>query len=470
MFKNIINNKSVILLIIFILLYIPVLFSRTDMWDGAILDHAISLGRGDVYHEWFNEAGLYLTAFFYDPLAFAKEFYPFLGQALTLTFLYLSAMEITRLSKVIYKTSEKESTLVGIFYLLLPLWSTFFSTIYLMHSATIFIALLSARWVICNRNPLFAIILIPVTFQQASMAPLILSIFMLYAIEDRFKNLRAISVFSLWTIVSFFILRSIFTTTELYSDYNKISIDSLQNLSIWKAFSLSIAICLGPIAVYAILTAKRMRKISSAGLAIALIVTIIPYITVGKEPSTADFTKMHGNSMRFLFSCAPVLALAFAHLLQHKVLKKPAIIIIMSYALLLFILAQHAKVNEVMYQRAFIANLKEHPDLNGKVITIMTKDNVNYYEYGYLFTKAFGSNESIILTNEFSPDPVIYKKETYRIKYIQASMKDMTDARIIDVTSHMNKVNPLRMYWEYFSNGSLPELVTIKERSTPTGN
>ncbi|MCW6528056.1 hypothetical protein NFB42_13880 [Yersinia ruckeri] len=126
MFKNIANNKSILLLIIFILLYIPVLFSRTDMWDGVILDHAISLGRSDVYHEWFSEAGLYLTAFFYDPLAFLKEFYPFSGQILTLFFLYFSALEITRLSETIYKISEKESTLVGIFYLLLPLWSTFF--------------------------------------------------------------------------------------------------------------------------------------------------------------------------------------------------------------------------------------------------------------------------------------------------------------------------------------------------------
>ncbi|EKN4698748.1 hypothetical protein ABF231_001817 [Yersinia ruckeri] len=464
MFKNIANNKSILLLIIFILLYIPVLFSRTDMWDGVILDHAISLGRSDVYHEWFSEAGLYLTAFFYDPLAFLKEFYPFSGQILTLFFLYFSALEITRLSETIYKISEKESTLVGIFYLLLPLWSTFFSTIYLMHSATIFIALLSARLVICNRYPLLTIILIPVTFQQASMAPLILSIFMLYAIENKFKNITSIFLFSLWVIVSFFILRSIFTTTDLYSGYNKISINNLQNIYLWEAFSLSIALCLGPVVVYFILTAKKMSKISSAGLVIALIATIIPYITVGKEPSTSDFVNMQGNSMRFLFSCAPILALIFAYTLQYKPLKKPIIIIIMLYMFSLFISAQHAKVNEVMYQRAFIASIKKHPELNGKVITIITTDNLNLYEYAYLFTKAFGVNKSIILTNDSVPDPVIYKKESYRVKYMQASIENMTDAKIIDVTSHMDKVGPLRMYWEYLSNGSLPELVTIKER------
>lgn len=102
--------------------------------------------------------------------------------------------------------------------------------------------------------------------------------------------------------------------------------------------------------------------------------------------------------------------------------------------------------------------------MNGKVITIITTDNLNLYEYAYLFTKAFGVNKSIILTNDSVPDPVIYKKDSYRVKYMQASIENMTDAKIIDVTSHMDKVGPLRMYWEYLSNGSLPELVTIKER------
>ncbi|EIT4643653.1 hypothetical protein [Escherichia coli] len=464
MFKNIANNRNTLLLIIFIFLYIPVLFSRTDMWDGAILDHTISLGRTDVYHEWFSEAGLYLTAFFYDPLAFSKELYPLSAQILTLLFLYLSALEITRLSKEIYNTSVKGSLLVGIFYLLLPLWSTFFSTIYLMHSATIFIALLSARLVICNRYPLLAIMLIPITFQQASMAPLILSIFMLYAIENKFKNLKSILPFSLWIIISFFILRSVFATTGLYSDYNKISIDSIQHVNLWMAFSLSLLICLGPLSIYFILATKKTNKISFSGLVIALIATTIPYIAVGKGPTISDFVNMHGNSMRVLFSCAPILALVLAYVLKYKPLNKPVVIVIMAYMLTLFISAQHAKVNEVMYQRAFIANIKKHPDLNGKVITIITKDNVNFYEYAYLFTKAFGTNKSIILTNKFIPDTVIYKKESYRVKYMQPEMKNMTDPKTIDVTSHMNKTGLLRMYWEYLSNGILPELVTINVR------
>ena len=32
----------------------------TDLWDGVIVSHAVSLGRPDIYHEWFSEAGLFL--------------------------------------------------------------------------------------------------------------------------------------------------------------------------------------------------------------------------------------------------------------------------------------------------------------------------------------------------------------------------------------------------------------------------
>ncbi|WP_433636494.1 hypothetical protein [Kluyvera georgiana] len=464
MMKNIVNNNKLILLIAFTLLYFSVLFSRTDMWDGGILDHAISLGHRDVYHEWFNEAGLYLTAFFYDPLAFSKKFYPLSGQILTLLFLYFSAIEMANISQKIYNISDRNSTLVGIFYLLLPIWSTFYSTIYLMHSATIFIALLSARLVIFNRYPLLSIILIPITFQQASMAPLILSIFMLYAIENRFRNIRTIILFSAWVVISFFILRAMFETTGLYSDYNKISINSLMQFYLWVKFSLSILICLGPLVVYFIMTANKTNKISSIGLVIAALATIVPYIAVGKGPSISDFINMHANSLRVLFACAPILALTFAYILKNNSLNKKTIAFIFIYISFLFISAQHAKINEVMYQRAFIENIKKHPEWNGKLVTIMTNENVNFYEYAYLFTKAFGVNKSVILTNKFAPDPIIYEKESYKIKYMQPSNKGLNGNVVIDVTSQMDKANMILKYWKYLSNGSIPELVTIKAK------
>lgn len=464
MMKNIVNNNKFILLIAFTLLYFSVLFSRTDMWDGGILDHAISLGRRDVYHEWFNEAGLYLTAFFYDPLAFSKKFYPLSGQILTLLFLYFSAIEISNISQKIYTISDRNSTVVGVFYLLLPIWSTFYSTIYLMHSATIFIALLSARLVIFNRYPLLSIILIPITFQQASMAPLILSIFMLYAIENRFKNIRTIILFSAWVVISFFILRTMFETTGLYSDYNKISIKSLMQFYLWVKFSLSILICIGPLIVYFIITANKTNKISSIGLVIATLATIVPYIAVGKGPSISDFIHMHANSLRVLFACAPILALTLAYILKNNSLNKKTLALIFIYISFLFISAQHAKINEVMYQRAFIENIKKHPEWNGKLVTIMTNENVNFYEYAYLFTKAFGVNKSVILTNKFSPDPIIYEKESYKIKYMQPSNKGLKGNVVIDVTSQMDKENMILIYWKYLSNGSIPELVTIKAK------
>ncbi|WP_342322820.1 hypothetical protein AAEY27_21725 [Kosakonia sp. BYX6] len=464
MFNSIIKQKNPLLLALIMMLYVPVLFSRTDMWDGALIDHAISVARIDVYHEWFSEAGLYLTAFFYDPLTLAKGFYPLSGQLITLLFLYLSAMQIARIAQTLYHLSEKESLLVGVFYLLLPLWSTFFSTIYLMHSATIFFALFSARLVIEKRYPLIPLILIPLTFQQASMAPVILSIFMLYAIENKFKKITYIILFSLWIVISFFALRSIFATTELYADYNKIVINSLLNMLLWKRFAIFLAVCLGPVIAYYILTPIKLIKLSSAGLVIALIATVVPYIVVNKTPSTVDIIQMHGNSMRFLFSCAPILALIFAYILQHKPIKKPLVIIIMLYMFSIFVCAQYAKVIEVIYQRSFIANIKAHPELNGKVITIITSDNLNFYQYSYMFMKAFGENKSIILTNKHVPDPIIYKKESYRVKYIQPSFENITQAEKLYVRSNMAAANPVSAYWRYLSNGSFPELITIKVR------
>lgn len=449
-------------IIAMMLLYIPLLFSRTDLWDGSIVEHAVSLGRKDVYHEWFLEAGLYLTAYFYDPLAvnLLKDLYPTSGQFFTLVFLYFSALEIKRLSGAIYNISDRDATITAVFFLTLPIWSAYFSTIYLMHSATIFLALLSTRLVITERYLFLPLIFIPVSFQQASMAPLIIALFFLYSIENKFKNIRLIAFYSFWIIFSFFILRLIFKTYGLYGDYNKITVGGMFNLRLWASFLLSVLTCMAMVFIPYFCRPAKFISLSVLSLVVAFVIVILPYATVNKYPSIKEILDMHGNSMRMLFSCAPVIALSLAYTLKVRLLNKLTLVLVFSYGLMLFITAQYSKVSDVVYQRAVISVLKENPDINGRRLTIKTRDKLNFYEFSYMFEKAYGVNNSIIFVNDNIPDPVIYDKETYRIKYMQPKVKGQSEL-VITVVNNMSGFNPLEVLWTFFSGEALSGAVTI---------
>lgn len=457
------KRSNLIIILIFTLLYFPLLFARTDLWDGVILSHSIQSGRNQIIVQWFTEAGLTLTSWFYLPLSisFFKNFYPLLGQLLSLLGLLLSALEIGKIAQHLYKINDTKRFYVVIFYILLPVWASFFSTVFLMHSVTIFMALLCSRLVISDKNIVLAYVLVIITFQQASLAPLILSILMLDLIENKNKRYFKYIIFATWLVLSFFIVRNIFPTSGLYSDYNKINLAAIFVSQYWKEFAQTIILYCGMIFFLLIFKPKYLFSISFISLVVAIIATIIPYVSVAKYPLMMETFTMHSHSMRFMFSCAPILALFLAFALSKKITSDWFVLPLAIFMMWLFYSAQIAKVRDVVYQRALITAIQKHPELNGKVVNFINNTELRPYEYADAFIKAFGKNNSYQLINNRNPYPKdLLLNEGYLEKYMLPD--HVPSARVdVKVSSVIEQASFLSLYFKYFTGNNFEGYVIL---------
>lgn len=469
-----ISDRSIgLIFLLLILLYFPMLLINGDLWDGVIIQNAIRVEEPEVYHEWFMEAGLFLTPFLYDFLGkFGIERYGLSARLTSLIFLFLSARQIYLISRTLFDVDNKIATYAAIYFLISPVWSLYYSSIYVMHSMTLFFALFSAHLLIRKSFVPLAILLAAISFQQSSNVVLIISIVLIFAgIKCAFDKRLVYYIFiSVLIAILFFGLRYSFPTFGLYQNYNAIDLLNLLNLGGWLRFAkefikinlliiLPCLVTLGLIILY--------RKWNLNLLIFVLLGTAInfsPYIAVGKFPDASEVGISHGNSLRFMFTVTafaafliPALWLSICNLRSclcirngetslfgrsnffkyekgnnfecRTFLFKLCMIFYIFLASLIslynFYISHKGKIQEFVFQAELSSELKKIPGASRCVVNIIT-NGVTYltvYEYGDIFYQAFGENESLILADSKNihkdANSFLYlqNRETYRIKY-----------------------------------------------------
>ncbi|ONH56717.1 hypothetical protein SAMN04490182_0868 [Pseudomonas cedrina] len=410
----------------------------TDLWDGVIVSHAVSLARPDVYHEWFSEAGLFFTPYIYDAIYLFRSVlgYELLAKIFTVFFLILSAFEAAKIASRYFEIPPRIKFYTGILFYLSPAWVLYYSNIYLMHSLTLFTTLICTRYVLDRKAMTVCLPLLLLAFQQSSNAPLSISLILLSSIfqqtkiKDRLINLSAI----LFITVGFFALRKLFPTYGLYDTYNEIQLSNILDIRNYLSLIKYFVILYLPsfIAVGMALYYRPDKKILYLLVAIfsGILFNGVAYIAVNKLPSVSEIGLMHGESLRFTFTSTIfsvlLLPAVWQSLAQAPRLRLSALTVILIHACALNIYAHEGKMKEVLFQRGMVNEIKKlSPALPSCAINIQSTGvgTLTNYEYGDIFYRAYGETNQLPLGD--SKDPTsdmekIYRKlpkESYKIKY-----------------------------------------------------
>ena len=501
--RSVIKIISSIMFVIFVVFCSVMMLVDGDLWDGVIVQHAIAVGSPEVYREWFLEAGLFLTPYIYDFLSFiGGDNYAFVARLVSLVFLAFSAREIYFISRRIFEADVSISVLAAGYFLLSPAWVLYYSSIYVMHSITLFLALLSARLLINKKHVVLALMLAVLSFQQSSNAVLVISLlFLSMGVCDNWKEKIPLYGFAASVlIIAFFGLRLVFPTSGLYVDYNKIDISSIFFLDGWLRFVKAFVwvnhfiVLAAVVAVAGLFFHRRWRSNALVFVMVGAFVNFLPYIAVSKYPSVGEIGMPHGNSLRFTFTVTvfaalliPALYLAALNLrrlmmthsdgayartsayipdpikVRHEVNKKYIFggwgilygLLICAASVYLFVSAHKGKVQEFIYQREFASQLRKFPEASACVVNVVSKGAayLTVYEYGDIFYRAFGENDSLVLANSDNVERDVasfvelQKKETYRIKYFLPTR--MPDCRMsIEANSDILTWSFFRTYTE----------------------
>lgn len=407
----------------------------TDLWDGVIISHAVSLERPDIYHEWFSEAGLFFTPYIYDAIyVFRKVLsYELLAKIFTVLFLILSASEAAKIASRYFEIPLQIKLYTGILFYLSPAWVLYYSNIYLMHSLTLFAALICTRYILDRKVIVLSLPLLLLSFQQSSNAPLSISLILLSCVfhhtetKNRLINLSII----FFITISFFALRKIFPTYGLYDTYNEIHLSNIFHIENYLRLTKYFVFLYLPIFIAVVLALyfrpnKKMLCLLAA-IFLGVLFNGVAYIAVNKLPSASEIGLMHGESLRFTFTSTVfsvlLLPAIWQPLAQVPNLRFLALAVILIHACVINVYAHEGKMKEVMFQRGMVNEIKNiSPSLPSCAINIHSSGvmTLTIYEYGDMFYRAYGETNQLPLGD--SKDPIYEMKEIYG-KFTKESYK-----------------------------------------------
>lgn len=459
----------------------------TDLWDGVIVSHAVSLERPDIYHEWFSEAGLFFTPYIYDAVYIFHEIinYETLAKLFTVLFLILSALEVGHIASRYFEIPRQIKFYTAILFYLSPAWVLYYSNIYLMHSLTLFATLICTRYLLDRKALALCLPLLLLSFQQSSNAPLSISLILLSCLyqhthtKDRLINAGLI----IFITAGFFALRKIFPTYGLYATYNEIHLKNIFNIGSYLKLTKYYAILYLPSLAAACLALYYRREKKTFYLFSILFLGIlfngVAYIAVNKVPGVSEIGLMHGESLRFTFTSTvfavlllPAIWQSLAHMPRLRYLALASILI---HACAINIYAHEGKMKEVLFQRGLISELKGLAPLPYCAINIRSKGvgTLTNYEYGDIFYRAYGDTNQLPLGD--SKDPIFdmkelygkFTKESYKKKYFMPAQ--MPNCIVdMNISTSVGKWNAGKTFAKYLSGkGDSIVTVSISEMSRP---
>lgn len=467
-----------------IIVYSGILLSGTDLWDGVIISHAFDTKQYFIYHNWFTESGWPLVPYMYDLFIFSGNEKLFIYSVLFVIIIFhiFSSLEIIRLTQLVFKFNGNDSLLGGILFLISPGWALYYSSVFLMHSMTIFIALHCVRRMLEGKNIVLYSLLSFISFQQSSNPILIFSILIINAIISREITLSKLKFeisYILSAIVFFLISRELFKSSGLYVDYNKISISNLLDFSQYANYFKYFLHTNSFLIIFFIILcsyAKDKKLLISGGVLLGgLILNAIPYVSVGKVPLYYEINNSDGYSLRFSFTGVFLFSFLFSVFLnkiENAKIKFICAFIILGQALYLNFAVQQSKLKSMIYQQEFIKSLEEL-DYLPECTIILNEEGVGFhpafYELNYIFNKAYGDTLRLPLSsgmlepNSLANFKKLFVNPIYRAKYILP--EKYPDCMVkLNINSKINSMAPFDVFLWYINYGnSRGGLVSIEQ-------
>ncbi|ENM5726510.1 hypothetical protein V4V56_002480 [Vibrio mimicus] len=435
----------IILCLASFLSFIPMFLQARDLWDGVVISHAFESGNREIYWNWFIESGWFLTPIMYDFFfyIFSDKTFLLAIQLTMITCHIISTIYIYRLSKLIFKCSDISAVVGSLIFAFSPIWSIYYSTVFLMHSITIALALFCVEKIILckdNKRLVFYYLLSFITYQQVSCAVLIITLLATNILLN-YKGKYEVKVCFSYIIISsiyFISTRLIFPAHGLYLGYNEIEIKNIFNESIWETFFNFIN---NVYPLFTILTLVLLvDKISNIKLviisAIMLVVNMIPFILVGKPAWYSHLFGVQGWDQRQAITIVTVLSLIFSAMSNslissNKIVSRIVVIFILVYTFTYSFYQYYGSIliknKAIILQDGIESSINKYKNEIGEcglIVKLNSPSNYNYfnnYELTYIANKVFGSY--LYSKFDWENDPEIFEKEIYQDKYMLPSKK-----------------------------------------------
>ncbi|MDQ2164217.1 MULTISPECIES: hypothetical protein [Vibrio] len=425
--------------------FMPMFFQARDLWDGVVISHAFESGNREIYWNWFTESGWFLTPIMYDVFfnIFSDKTFLLAIQLTMITCHIISTIYIYKLSKLTFKCSDISAVFGALIFAFSPIWSIYYSTVFLMHSITLALALFCVEKIITckdNKKLVFYYLLSFISYQQVSCAVLIITL-LTANIMLNYRNRYELKIFFSYIIISsiyFISTRLMFPANGLYLGYNEIVIRNIFNESIWETF-LNFINNVYPLFIILIL-ALLVDKISNIKLiiisALMLIVNIIPFVLVGKPAWYSHLFGVQGWDQRQAITIVTALSLIFSAMSNNlissnKIISRIGVVGILvytfTYSLYQYYGSMLIKNKAIILQNGIEFSINKYQNEIGEcglIVKLNSPSNYNYfnnYELTYIANKVFGSY--LYSKFDWENDPEIFEKKIYQDKYMLPSKK-----------------------------------------------
>lgn len=471
--REFISTRGILfsIVLVYLAVYFPILITREDLWDGSIISFAWASQDKAIFSTWFDESGWPLVRWLYEII---YEFCATLGlnfklvvNFLTVAFVAGSAYEIYRLSRSVYKFDETSSLFGVLFFILMPFASLYFSSAFIQLVLFIYLCLVGTRLYLENKMIPLAMILIAISFQHNSNPCLLFALIVLaYVFGGRRKIKKDFIVLSLlacWYLA----FKYMYQPNGLYTGYNKINIGNAFKpvlYFIYLKFFVMIYAALFFAAL--VLMFKQLRTIKHCALFLCLtMLTIFPYILVGKYFQIWKMDHIAWWDYRFTINSAPILALSFVFILHFvrgsnlSTIWRGTVYLFLSLAVitnLVFLLNSFKmRANDIIYQNSFVEFFKTEKD-KFKIGSIEIVDKYNFYheltnyETNYALYTAFGEKRL-----EFYPGMTGYKTPAkYQAKYMLLATKPQC-AYVISLSGNFDNFSVFERLAYLYSKSSI---------------
>ena len=435
---------------------LPLLLITNEFWDASIASYGFRIddisGIKDMYFQtgWHIQYYLYQIIYTLSGYIGIKE--EFIIKIITIFSVIGISQEVKRLCIDSFKIPENIAYIAAYLVLLFPAWFVLVSHVLVIHVLCIYFLLLGYRLVMSKRQYVTGFFLILLSFQLESNFMLIIGlIFTDYMLKKR-KHVHiktSYLILSIITIVFLFILnQNIFGGYGIWKNYNQLQFDSsIIKPAIGHAFNFGVFI-LTLTAIPFFIFFKQFKKtynkndnIAYLMLLLLLICAIFPYVVLGKSPGLFDFYNWFYRQA-FLLSIPIPILIAFLYSrmesLANPIENKRPLYLKISLTFILFFSFLYTgfyhKLASEFYQNAIVHSLKKIDQPPKGILGINIKNDITsryllgirFYEYNYLFYKAFGQANWMISNVKRNDLNDIFLLEEVQKKVLSGDLSKVT--------------------------------------------
>mgnify|MGYP000663287314 FL=1 len=231
------NNKKFDILpftLFLIFVYIPLSFSKYDMWDGVIIDYAYKIKNTLGIKTWFFESNWIFQYFqletYFKLATFFNLSYKFINDISILIFGIILIKEFKFICINLFKITEKNTLFVLCLIAIYPAWSTFLSSVLTFYFLCFVFGILSVRLLHSKKifYNIISIFILIFVYNYSSLLIFLPTLSYLYddkSSEQRYfskPSFRTFFIFSI-SILYYLIFKIIYAPSGMYIGYNVIS-------------------------------------------------------------------------------------------------------------------------------------------------------------------------------------------------------------------------------------------------------